>query len=66
MSKVQQLELAVKELSPGELAEFRAWYAEFEQDMWDEQLEADINAGKLNWLAKEAEDDLKSGRCTPL
>jgi len=37
MSKVQQLELAVKELSPGELAEFRAWYAEFEQDMWDEQ-----------------------------
>ncbi len=65
MNNVHQLELAVKDLSPKERAEFRAWYADFEQDLWDEQLEADIRAGKLDWLAKDAVDDLKSGRCTP-
>lgn len=63
MSKVQQLELAVKELSAEERAEFRSWYAEYEADLWDQELEADIAAGKLDWLAKEAREDLKSGNC---
>jgi len=54
MSKVQQLELAVKELNAEERAEFRDWYAEYEEEMWDRQIEDDVAAGKLDWLLREA------------
>ena len=39
------------------LAEFRQWFAEFDSAIWDRQLEADLNAGKLDALLSEAEED---------
>jgi hypothetical protein len=44
-------------LSAEELAEFRAWYAEFDAEQWDRQSEADVAAGKLDWLIEEARRD---------
>jgi hypothetical protein len=64
MSTVEELEAAVQRLSPEELAAFRAWYAEFDAGKWDRQLEADVAAGKLDWLAAEALADRQAGRCT--
>jgi hypothetical protein len=61
---VEQLEAAVRRLSPAERAAFRAWFAEFDAEEWDRQLEADVNAGRLDWLAEEARQDLQAGRCT--
>ncbi len=54
MSKVEQLEVQVSELSPQELARFRAWYSKFDADMWDHQIEQDAASGKLDQLADEA------------
>jgi hypothetical protein len=54
MSKIEQIELAVKELSAEELAAFRAWFSEFDADAWDRQFEADAKAGKLDALAERA------------
>jgi hypothetical protein len=42
------------------LAVFRCWFAEFDAAAWDRQLEADLTAGKLDALLKEAEDDYPS------
>jgi hypothetical protein len=64
MSVVEQLEEAVRRLSPEERAAFRAWFAKFDAEEWDRQLEADVNAGRLDWLADEARQDLQAGRCT--
>ena len=64
MSTVQQLEEAVRRLSAEERAEFRAWFAEFDAAEWDRQFEADVSAGRLNWLAEEARAELRAGRCT--
>jgi hypothetical protein len=33
---------------------------------WDEQLEKDVQSGKLDHLADQALKDLKEGRCTEL
>lgn len=66
MNNVEEIERAVQQLSPDELAAFRAWFTEFDAERWDKQLEADAAAGKLDWLADEALRDMRDGRCTDL
>jgi hypothetical protein len=66
MSTIEQIEEAVKQLTPQDLAVFRDWFAEYDAEIWDRQLEADVAAGRLNALAQEALNDLKEGRCTDL
>ena len=64
MSTIEQLENGVRQLSAEELATFRAWFAEFDAEQWDRQFEADVSAGRLDWLVGEARRDLREGRCT--
>ena len=66
MSTVQEIEQALRELSPHELANFRAWFAEFDAAAWDRQFEQDVAAGKLDAVAEDALKDLREGRCTEL
>ena len=54
MSKVNDLERQVQGLSVDELAAFRQWFAEFDAEAWDRQVEADVKAGKLDSLAERA------------
>ena len=63
---VKELEQAVADLLPGELAEFAVWFEEFVSDQWDRQIEADAVAGKLDRLIQEADEDFEAGRCTEL
>ncbi len=66
MSTLQEIEKAVQELSPNELEAFRAWFVEYDQTLWDRQLERDIESGRLDSLANEAIEDLRNGRCSDL
>ena len=66
MMTADKLEKAVAELPPEELAKFTSWFEEFLADQWDRQIEADAAAGKLDHLAKEADEDFEAGRCTEL
>lgn len=54
MTRVEEIERAVKNLPPAELAEFRQWFAEFDNALWDVQIEADAKAGRLDALAQQA------------
>jgi len=64
MGKVEAIESQVQQLSADELAQFRAWFAEFDGEQWDRQFEADAKAGKLDALAERALADHASGRST--
>jgi hypothetical protein len=66
MSRVERVEEAVKALDADELAQFRAWFAEYDWAVWDQQLERDVRGGRLNDLADEALQDHGSGRTKPL
>ncbi len=66
MADVKALEDAVKALPPQDLAEFRRWFADFEFSVWDKQIEADSNSGKLDKLLEEAEEDYRSGNHSEL
>ena len=54
MSTVQDIEQAIRQLPPQDLAMLRTWFAEFDAENWDRQFEADVNAGRLDALADEA------------
>jgi hypothetical protein len=54
MSTVQEIESAISQLSAEDLAALRAWFAEFDAQLWDRQLEEDVAAGRLDALAEEA------------
>lgn len=66
MSTIHEIQTAVSELSPQELSMFRAWFVEFDAEAWDQALEQDVAAGRLDALAEEAVRDLREGRCTDL
>lgn len=62
----QELEAAVSKLSREELAVFRKWFSQFDQDAWDKEIEEDAAAGKFDALVREVEDDIRAGRVTDL
>ena len=66
MSTLQEIEKAVQDLSPDQLVEFREWFVEYDQALWDKQLERDVASGRLDSLADEALEDLRNGRCSDL
>ena len=66
MSKLDKLAEDIQALSPKELAEFRAWFLEFDWAAWDRQLERDVEAGRLDDLADKALRDHAAGKTTPL
>jgi len=66
MSEIEQLEQQIENLSRRDLARFRAWFAEFDARVWDEQIEADARAGKLDGLVTEALEDYKAGKAREL
>jgi hypothetical protein len=62
MSELEELEQRIQGLSPDELKKFRAWFVEFDARIWDEQVEADVKAGKLDKLVAEALSEYRSGK----
>jgi hypothetical protein len=66
MSKVDEIEQAIRALPPEDLAALRNWFADFDAEMWDRQLEHDVAAGRLDRFVNEALSDLNQGRCTDI
>ena len=54
MSKIENIEQEVRNLSPSELAAFRRWFLEFDAQVWDRQIAKDVREGKLDKFADEA------------
>jgi len=50
MTALENAEQIVGQLSPAELTRFRRWFAEFDGRVWDDQIEADAESGKLGTL----------------
>jgi len=66
MSRVEHVEGQVKGLTLDELRAFRDWFARYDAEVWDDQIEADAKNGKLGSLAERALHDHESGRSTLL
>lgn len=66
MSTVEEIKEAIRNLPPKPRKEVTSWCCEFEEDEWDQQIEQDIKAGKLQQLADAAKKAHTEGRTTQL
>lgn len=66
MTKLEQIEKSVAELSPEDLKAFAAWFEALQADLWDKQIEADTKAGRLDKLIAEARAEIAAGKLRDL
>jgi hypothetical protein len=57
MTKVQEIQTAIESLPRAEYVRLRQWFSARDWEQWDRQIEADSEAGKLDFLIKEALDE---------
>ena len=63
---VKEIENAITQLSPEELAELSAWLADYQAQVWDNQIERDLDAGRLDALLEEVDEEYEAGEAKPL
>lgn len=61
-----ELERAVQKLPPEELERFAEWFEHFIDNQWDKKIESDVASGRLDGIAKKADEDFEAGYCTPM
>lgn len=66
MTRVEKIEEDIRALTPDERSALRAWFQGYESELWDEQIEADAKAGKLDRLAERAVAEHMKGTSKPL
>jgi hypothetical protein len=66
MTTAEDIEKAIEQLAPHELARFRAWFEAFDADRFDAAIERDARGGKLDAFAEEALAAHRVGRSRDL
>jgi len=61
MSKVDKLKTEIERLPKEEFTELVRWLSEKEWERWDKEIAADSEAGKLDFLMREALDAKAKG-----
>ena len=61
MSKVEELKAEIERLPSREFDGLFRWLAEKDWGRWDEEIERDANAGKLDFLVREAREGKAKG-----
>ena len=61
MSKIDELKADIEGLPSEELAELFRWLSEKEWESWDKEIEADSQAGRLDFLVREARAEKAKG-----
>ena len=62
MSEVEEVEKRIRNLPREHLAQLRDWFYEFENEIWDQQIQCDFKAGKFTSLIDEARRDFAHGK----
>ena len=67
MPTVEEIQQAILALSEEDYARFRKWFFELDWERWDREFEADVEAGRLDFLAAKALEAKARGelRCLP-
>ncbi|MGD1903059.1 MAG: hypothetical protein ACFB9N_12570 [Geitlerinemataceae cyanobacterium] len=63
---LQEVEQAIMQLPPQDVAALRDWLNELDAENWDRQIETDIAAGRLDTLADRALQQFQDGQCRDL
>ena len=63
---VKDIESAITQLPENELNELILWLENYSHQVWDKQIEDDVDSGRLDSLLDEVEKEYKAGLSRPL
>ncbi|AGX86705.1 hypothetical protein [Candidatus Symbiobacter mobilis] len=66
MNQVEIIEQNIAKLDEASFAELRNWFIEFDHARWEKKIEADSNAGKLDFLIHAAIGEHQAGKTREL
>ena len=66
MTKIDEIKSAIESLSQEDYFQLREWFTEKDWKKWDKQIEADSEAGKLDFLIEEAFEAKRKGKLKAL
>ena len=61
MTTISEIKQAILDLPKVEYAEIIEWLHELEEEEWDQQIEVDVLAGRLDFLKAEVEQAKREG-----
>ncbi len=60
---VQDIEKEIQRLLPEQVQELAAWFDEYRSTLWDEKIERDLNAGRLDSMIQKAQNAYSNRQC---
>lgn len=63
---VKEIEAAISRLPAKEVTELMSWLAEHHAQVWDRQIEYDLESGRLDALLAEVDKEYEAGLAQPL
>ena len=60
-STISEIQQAIISLSKSDYAQLRRWLSEYDWEKWDQQIEADSDGGKLDFLVDQATEARRQG-----
>jgi len=63
---VKQIEKAITQLPTRDLAELMKWLEEYHAQVWDKRIAEDLEAGRLDVLLAEVDEEYEAGLAKPL
>ena len=63
---VKDIEAAISQLPATDVAELLSWLAEHHAQVWDKQIEYDLESGRLDALLAEVDGEYEAGLAQPL
>jgi hypothetical protein len=66
MSRIDELKAEIESLPNEEFAEIFRWLSEKEWERWDKEIDADSQAGRLDFLVREAREEKAKGKLKDL
>ncbi|RKU20131.1 hypothetical protein C6501_00655 [Candidatus Poribacteria bacterium] len=61
MSRLEKIQQEILALPEAEYKQLRQWFSELDWEKWDQEIEADSKAGKLDFLIAEALEEKEKG-----
>ena len=63
---ITEIEAAITQLPPDEVDKLMSWLEEYQAGIWDKQIAEDLDAGRLDGLLNEVEQEIDAEMANPL
>lgn len=63
---IAEIENEIRKLPFDKVDELMSWFSDYYAQLWDRQIESDLESGRLNGLLAEVDAEIETGLAKPL